>query len=254
MYLVKALSAVVANVNPGVKVDWQANQIRQVENEDILYYNIHTDVFSVLAGPYTSASENINGSMAAAYIDFNAAGEAGMTITIDGVVYTEADTAVAASGIFTNGASAATSAASLIAAINGDTRAAVPFTAVADISGDGVWLFWDDIGSSGNVTIETDSEANCTVQDSAGGAPEATHNSISLVHVVNAQELLSGGVEIPLPFTPTGFHLTATDTDGNPVYCTDIVTIEASPARIRITTTGATNLADTDIVYLTAFN
>ncbi|MFA6927191.1 MAG: hypothetical protein WCQ69_09360 [Bacteroidales bacterium] len=195
------------------------------------------------------------GGMAAAYIDFNAAGEAGMTITIGGVVYTEADTADAENGVWTNGASAASSATSLLAALNGDTRATVPFTAVADETGDGVWLFWDSVGDEGNVEITTDSEANCTVPEAAvGGADTAAkHIMTNIVHTVTAQELLSGTIDIPIAFTPVGFQITATSATGAPVYFTDLVTIEEDPDRVRITTDGGTNLADTNIVYLTVW-
>ncbi len=192
------------------------------------------------------------GSMASAYIDFNATGEAAMTVTIDGIVYQEADTADAPNGVWTNGASAADSATSLIAAINGDTRAAVPFTAVADATGDGVWLFWDAVGTAGNVTIATSSASNCTVQNSTGGAAAAIKQTCTIVHTVNTQELLSGVIEIPIPFTPTHVHATAVDASGTPIYFTDTVTIATSPDRIKITTAGATNLADTNVVHLTA--
>lgn len=195
------------------------------------------------------------GNMAAAYINFNAAGEAEMTITIGGVVYAEADTADAENGVWTNGASAADSATSLLAALNGDTRATVPFTAVADESGDGVWLFWDAVGDDYNVEISTDSDGNCTVPEAAVGGADAAakHILTNIVHTVTTQELLSGTIDIPIPFTPVGFQITATSATGAPVYFTDLVTIEEDPDRIRITTDGATNLANTNIVYLTVW-
>lgn len=253
MYLVKALGTAPGPTRAGNSVNWVADQIREVEDSEIAYYQNHTDVFTVLAGP-TLATSGVNGRAASAYIDFNATGEAAMTVTINGVVYTEADTAVPATGVFTNGASAADSAASLIAAINGDLRATVPFTAVADVSGDGVWLFWDAVGTAGNVTITTTSASNATVQNSTGGEATTARDSINLTHTVNTQELLSGAVEIPVPFTPTGFHVTAVDSAGTPIYFTDKVTIQATPDRIRIDTDGATNLANTNVVRVTAFN
>jgi len=191
------------------------------------------------------------GTMAMAYIDFNATGEAAMSVTIDGVVYLEADTADAPNGVWTNGASAADSATSLIAAINGDTRASVPFTAVADTSGDGVMLYWDAVGTAGNVTITTTSASNCTVQNSLGGTAAAIKQTCTIVHTVNTQELLSGAIEIPVPFTPTHVGANAYSSSGVPVYFTDTVTIGTSPARVIVTTAGATNLANTDVLHLT---
>ena len=246
-----------------------------VDDSEIGYYQRHSTVFTVLSGPGMSApgvpvassfvladaSGLLSaaymaeyGAMASAYIDFNAAGEAAMSVTIGGVIYLEADAAVPATGVWTNGAAAASAATSLIAAINGDTRATVPFTAVADVSGDGVWLFWDAVGTAGNVTISTSSASNCTVQNSTGGLAAASHDTINIKHTVNTQELLSGAIEIPVPFTPTGFHVTATSATGAKIAFTDLVTIQATPDRIRIDTDGATNLANTNIIYLTAFN
>lgn len=253
MYLIKAKAPAPGYVSKYQKVNWATGDIREVEDSEYPYYLENSSVFTILAGP-TLARVGVNGRAASAYIDFNAASEALATITINGVVYTEADTAVPATGVFTNGASAADSATSLLAALNGDLRATVPFTAVADLSGDGVWLFWDGVGTAGNVTITTTSASNCTVQNSTGGEATTAHDSIQLKHTVNTQELLSGAIEIPVPFTPTGFHITATTSAGAPVYFTDKVTIKATPNRIRIDTDGATNLANTNIVYLTAFN
>lgn len=254
MYLVKALFSAPGRVRGGQIVTWAANDIREVDDSEIAYYRSHSTVFQEISGP-SVVKTGVVGSQACAFIDFNtAAGEAAMSVTINGVIYLEADTAVPATGVWTNGASCANSRDSLLAAINGDARAAVPFTAVADLSGDGLWLFWDAIGTAGNVTITTDSSSNCTVQNSVGGTESATHDRIDLKRTVNTQELLGGGVDIPVPFTPTGFHVTATDSAGTAIAFTDKVTIAASPARIRIDTDGGTNLANTNIIYVTAFN
>jgi len=275
MYLVKAIDEAPGYIRDDTSVVWSINDVRMVDDDQISYYQNHPTVFTILAGPTFSVpgsgqvassfvlanSDSLveenklsgHGKISAAYIDFNGAGEAAMSVTINGAVYLEADTAAPATGVWTNGASAADSAASLISAINGDTRATVPFTAVADVSSDGVWVFWDAVGAN-NITISTTSASNCTVQNSTGGAAVGHHDSLSLSHTVNTQELLSGAVEIPVPFTPTGFHVTAVSSSGAPIYMTDVVTIEADPDRIRIATTGATNLVNTNVVHLTVFN
>ena len=189
--------------------------------------------------------EQFPGAMASAVVDFNATGEAAMSVTVDGVVYLEADAEDLPNGVWTNGASANDSATSLIAAINGDTRAAVPFTALVGVDTDAVTLFWDAIGTAGNVTISTTSGANCT----AAALKQITR----VTHTVTTQGLLSGAVEIPVPFTPTGFSFVSVSSSGLQKAITDLATIQASPARIRFDTDGATNLANTDVVYLTAW-
>lgn len=254
MYLIKALDSAPGRVRGGNIVAWSIGDLREVDDSEIEYYRSHPTVFQEISGP-SVVKTGVQGSAACAFIDVNTgAAEAACSVTINGVVYLEADTAVPATGVWTNGASAANSRDSLLAAINGDARATVPFTAVADISGDGLWLFWDAIGTAGNVTITTTSVARITIQNSTSGTASAAHDRIDLKRTINTQELLSGGVEIPIPFTPTGFNVFATDTDGIPIYFTDKVTIQASPARIRIDTDGATNLANTNIIYVTAFN
>ena len=207
---------------------------------------------------YTGTTANLNGipsdlgAMAAAVVDFNAAGTAAMTITIDGVAYLEADAADAPNGVWTNGASANDSATSLIAAINGDTRATVPFTAVAGVDTDSVYLFWDAIGTAGNITIASD-DATGTVENSLGGAAQAIKQVATQIHTVTTQGLLSGATEIPLPFTPTAFIIQARTSTGLIKAITDLATIQTSPDRIRIDTDGATNLANTDVVSVWAW-
>ena len=256
MYLITAKTGAVGPGNSGEFVSWIAGQKRWIEDELVGFYNLHPDAFDVSA---TSSADPVQesvdfaGTMASAYIDFSAAGEAGMKVTINGVDYQEADTAVPANGVWTNGASAANSAASLIAAINGDARAPVPFTAKADASGDGVWLFWDEPGTHGNVTISETSAANCTVQNATGGAAAGRKNVTFVKHVVNTQELLSGAVEIPLPFVPGGWIVQAYSSTGAPIAFTNLVTAQTAPNRLRLATNGATALANTNVVYVTAW-
>jgi hypothetical protein len=253
-YLVAALAEARGFITPDNEIYWDAGQQEWVQDECISEYLLHTDVFTVISGPKTNVGL-YPGGMAAAYIDFNATGEAGMSITINGVVYQEADTAAAATGVWTNGASAANSATSLIAAINGDTRAAVPFTAVADTSGDGVWLFWDAVGTAGNVAITETSSSNCTVTATAYGGAAATYKKrYQVAHTVSTHELLSGAVQIPIPFTPTVVLFNAYTSAGVPITTSDTMTIGTSPARIKFTTAGAgTHLGNTDVIHLLVF-
>ncbi len=199
---------------------------------------------------YIASKTRNAGSIARAYIDFNATAEAEAEIIIGGVTYAEADTAVPATGVFTNGASAANSAASLLAAINGDLRASVPFTAYPDDTGDGLWLYFDTVGAAGNLEITTDSASNCTVEDFTGGVDVSVSSLFTGIHAVTTQQLLSGEIHIPLPFTPSMIQISALDGDGAPVFFTDQVTVELEPDRLVIITTGATNLGDGDTIHI----
>jgi len=252
MYLIKALSPAKGPIDYGVDVPWTTGQKRWINDEHITHYLNHPTVFEVVISGAVDM-RHTPGTVASSYIDFNDVGEAGMAIEITGVTYQEADVAVPANGVWTNGASAEASATSLTAAINGDTRAAVPFTAVR--SGDGVWLFWDEPGDTGGADVTTDSEANCTVQHGFnGGYDPKVQTVVRFSAEITAQLLLSGAVEIPLPFTPAGFHVTAVSATWAPVYFTDLVTIATAPVRMKITTTGAVNLADTDVVSITIWD
>jgi hypothetical protein len=257
-YLVKYTGAGVAGLlSPDAQsIYWKNLETRWVEEECIAFYQEHSGLFTILAGP-TDIDELLfsramfYGSYSAANIDFNTgAAEAGCKVTIGGVDYQEAAVAVPATGVWAKGASAADSRTSLIAAINGDTRAAVPFTAVADVSGDGVWIFWDTAGET-NVNITTTSAARITVPvASTGGLNQGTKKVWNTWHTATAQELLSGAVEIPLPFSVETLIVQARSAVGAPIYFTDLVTVEPNPVRLRIKTNGATNLANTDMVHV----
>ncbi len=291
-YLVKALKAAPGRVSPGEEVQWTVDQTRLVEDSCISYYRAHPSVFTVLGNsglgmpgvqgefgiPIADGDGNLGqvecsafgygpsggetvvypvshtGKQSTAYINFNATAEAAMSITIGGIVFQEADTAAPTGGVWTNGASAANSATSLIAAINGDMRAPFYFTARADASGNGLWVTWDSADTDGNVSITETSAANCTVEQFHGGETGGVKEIVYIKHTVTTQELLSGAIEIPIPFVPQGFHFSATTTAGTPKYPTDKVTMEGTPNRIKIDTDGATNLVNTDRVYLTVWS
>lgn len=267
-YIVTAIGEATGPITPDAWTYWKSGQSRMVAPECIAWYSERPDTFTVVDGPdiekimfsdsaattASIATRLFAGTAACALIDFNNTAEAEMTVTIGGITYTEADEADAETGIFTNGASAADSAASLLAAINGDERTAKPFTAVADVSGDGVWVFWDAVGEAGNVEITTTSAANCTVHEEAyNGADPAIKRQVSFSHTVGAQELLSGALEFPLPFVPSTLMVQVHTATGAPVYFTDLVTVEDEPTRLRIATDGATNIAATNVVHVLAY-
>ena len=211
------------------------------------------------AGAGTSVTTQINslirfpGTMATAVIDFNATGEAGMKVTIDGVDYQEADVADLPNGVWTNGASSANSATSLAAAINGDTRETVPFTAFVSADTNSVILTWDTVGIAGNITITTTSAANCTVENSVGGSASGIKQVVVVDRVVTAQDILAVEVNIPLPFAPTKFIIQHFDTNGEPNPTSWRATIQTAPNRIRVLGQGATALIAGDVIQILAF-
>ena len=211
------------------------------------------------AGAGTSVTTQINslinfpGTMSTSVIDFNTTGEPAMKVVIDGVDYQEADVAVVTNGVWTNGASAANSATSLVAAINGDTRATVPFTATISAGGHSVILTWDAVGTTGNKTITTTSASNCTVENSVGGSASAIKQMVVVDRVVTAQDILANEINVPLPFAPTKFIIQHSDTNGEDNPTTWRATIATVPNRIKITGQGVTALIAGDVVQILAF-
>lgn len=195
------------------------------------------------------------GTRALAVVDFNTgAAEAGTVVTIDGVSYTEADTAVATSGVWTNGASAANSATSFAAAVNGDLRVEKPpVSAFVSTAGDSVFVVADYPGSAYNFALTEDSANNVTVENMHGGTDPARKGVVVVNYVVTAQDVLAAEVNIPVNFTPTAFNVMIRDTDGDLKAYDGAVTIAASPARIKLDQSGSTDLVATDVVHAVIF-
>jgi hypothetical protein len=189
------------------------------------------------------------GAMAVSVIDFNTgAAEALCTVTIDGVVYTEADPAVPANGVWTNGASSTNSRDSFVAAINGDTRAAVPFTAIASQTNDSAILMWDTVGVAGNVVVTTTSAARITVENFKGGLAAGLKQMVMITYLVTAQDVLADEINIPLPFVPVSGIYNYKDTTGLNKAVTCLPTIQAAPNRIRFLFAGATDFIAGDYI------
>lgn len=194
------------------------------------------------------------GQNAVGVVDFNGTAEAGMVITINGVEYTEADTADADSGIWTNGASAANSATSFAAAVNGDTREDSPrITAVVSTVGDSVFLIADEPGTEFNYTVTTDSAANCTVENMKSGRDPGRKKIVAGNYTVTAQDVLADQVVIALPFAPSGFIVNARTSAGVIDAVTVEATLETTPNRLLINFAGATDPVAGDIIHYVVF-
>lgn len=190
------------------------------------------------------------GVRALAVIDFNTTGEAAADITIGGVSFTEADTEDFVNGTWTNGASATDSATSLNDAVNGDTRQSKPnVSSFLSDAGDSVIVVAARPGTAGNLAVTTDSAGAVTVENMHGGGEAGRMKAVVVDYVVTAQDVLADEVNIPLPFTPTGFVVNARTTAG----VIDAVTVEAamqaSPDRLRLNFAGATDPVAGDIVH-----
>lgn len=195
-----------------------------------------------------------NGLNAVGVVDFSGTGEAGMAVTINGVAYTEADTADAEDGVWTNGASAANSATSLAAAINGDIRYGKPdVAAVVSDEGNSVVLLATRPGSEFNYTVTTDSEANCTVENMHGGVDAGRRKVAMVDYVVTAQDVKADECNIVLPFDASGFVVNARTTAGvNDAHTAAVTLIAASdgvPARLRYNFAGATDAIAGDVIH-----
>lgn len=194
------------------------------------------------------------GQNAGGVVDFGGAAEAASTVTIDGTVYTEADTEDFENGKFTNGASAADSATSFAGAVNGDTREGNPdVTAFVSDAGDSVVIVANKAGTEGNLALTTDSSTNVTVEDLHDGKGSARKKIIAGNYTVTDQDVLADEVNIGLPFAPSGFLVNVRTSTGLIDAVTVLATIETSPNRLLINFAGATDPVAGDIVHFVAF-
>jgi len=194
------------------------------------------------------------GQNAVGVVDFNGTGEAGMKITVNGVDYQEADTADAEDGVWTNGASAANSATSFAAAVNGDTRATKnPIKAVVSTAGDSVFLIADYPGTEYNYTVSETSASNCTVENMKSGRNPGRKKIVAGNYTVTAQDVLADQIVIALPFAPTGQIVTGRTSAGVLDGWTVEATIQANPNRLLLNFAGATDPVAGDIVHYVVF-
>jgi hypothetical protein len=195
------------------------------------------------------------GQQAVAVVDFNTgAAEAGCKVTIGGVDYLEQNAENLPGGVWTNGASAADSATSFAAAVNGDTRAAGgKFSAVRSAAGESVIITAKAAGVAGNAVITTDSPARVTVETPArGGRAAAVRQLVGVRLAVTAQDILADEVNVPLPGAPVAWGVDYFDATGAVKANTWLATAQTAPHRIRVAKNGATHLIATDIIAVWA--
>jgi len=194
---------------------------------------------------------------ASGIIDVNTgAAEAGTEVVIGGAVYLE-DTGAGADptlGIWVRGASQEDTVDSLLAAINGDTRAeAAPVTAIK-VGTHSIVLYADEPGAVGNLDITTDSASNVTVEDMAGGQDAGLLQVVAIERTVTAQDVLADRVHIKLPFEPSFWRHYVVDDSGAPKTPTGAVTLETGPpVHIMHIVGSGTSLAADDVIHVLAF-
>ena len=190
---------------------------------------------------------------------FEATGTALATVTIGGVVFTEADPAVPANGVYTNGASDNDTATSLAAAINGDTRAASRdrFDAAVTASGGGVLVGYIASGAltaAERAVTTTDPLADVTAF--TDDLDVANYEQVSGTYTVTAGDVNLAEVNIPLPVgwlaAGTSVMVAIASATGLRRLYTSLVTVQITPPRIRIDADGATNAVATDVVHYIA--
>ncbi len=185
------------------------------------------------------------GVRAHAVVDFSDVGTAGKDILINGVSYLEADTADATIGVWTNGASAANSATSFAAAINGDTRRNAPkVSAVVSDAGDSVIIVADEPGSAYEYTVALGTGMlTATVENMSRSQKDGRKMLWTVNHTTTAQDVLADEINIPVPYTPDGWQVFWRAATGAPLATqpTATISLETSPTRLRINFAGATD-------------
>lgn len=196
------------------------------------------------------------GRMASGLVDFNAEGDAASTITIGTVTYLEASGGDVTQGEWENGGTAAASATAFAAAVNGDTRAALVYAAVAvDTT---VFLFAVAAGAAGNAVIGATGTDPDVLEDLIGGLDAVVKQVAHITHTVTAEEATQVQLLIPLPFNAAFFTWEVVTTAGADKVCTDLGTVVnlggVVPAYFQLITNGGVHIAATDVVKLVVTN
>jgi len=187
-------------------------------------------------------------------IDFNSTGEAAMAVVIGGVTYLEADAEDFPNGVWSNGANAGASAASLIDAINDDTRGGKPKVfAYESTVGDSIILVADEEGVVGDLVVTQDGASACTVENMHDGKDGGRKKIAAFNYAVTAQDVLADQCNIPLPFAPEAFIVNVRGATGLIDAATVLATIETGPDRIMIEFAGATDPVAGDLVHGVVF-
>lgn len=191
------------------------------------------------------------GRLAHGRVRFTAQGDD--DVTVDGTVYSLEAAPDVTLGQWEHGGSAAASATSLAAGINGDERndGGPYYEAIA--SDQSVFIFALETGVEWNGTIARDAAQPSVMEDMAGGENAGSKQFVIIDHTVTAIEDAEDEIHIPIPWEtePSAYFALIRTATGALKAATDLMTIEDNPRRIKIEQDGGTNFAVTDVV--TAF-
>jgi len=195
-----------------------------------------------------------SGRLAVGLVTFAGAADC-TSITVGATTYTYDATPDVTLGEWgPHGGSAANSAIALAAGINGDTRnAAGPYyrAVVGGAGADTVFIF--QLVAGGNPAIARVGGAQpATAEGMAGGGSAEVKQEILIRHTVTTQEGADVEVHVPLPFVPVNWTWVVLASTGAIKPVTDVAVVAATPNRIVISTAGATHIAATDVIVVTA--
>lgn len=176
------------------------------------------------------------------------------SVDVGGIVYLRDDTPDVTQGEWASGATAAAAATNLAAAINGDTRAALVYTAEA--IGDGVVIRAITPGTAGNVAVARVAGAEpSTTQNLVQGRAAKTCQVGTVYHTVTALDALMTEFTLELPFAPDTFIVqVVTSTGVIRTGITDTFNFDSTPLGVVVTSTGITHVVAGDIITVLAIS
>ena len=176
------------------------------------------------------------------------------SVTVGAVTYTRDDTPDVTQGEWASGAGAAAAATNLAAAINGDTRAALVYTAEA--IGAGVVIRALTPGTAGNVAVARVGGAEpSTTQNLVEGISAHACKVGTVYHTVTAFDALLTEFTLELPFAPNVFIVQVRKSTGEiRTDITDQFNFDATPLGVVVTFAGATHVVAGDIITVLALS
>ncbi|OFW64168.1 MAG: hypothetical protein A2Y74_08515 [Actinobacteria bacterium RBG_13_63_9] len=191
-----------------------------------------------------------SGRLAMGLVTFGAVGDC-TSVDVGATVYPFNAAPTVTLGEWAYGGNGPASATNLAAGINGDTRNAGGPYYRAIASGSTVYIF--QIVAGGNPAIARVGGAQpATAEGMVGGGSAEVKQEILVRHTVTAQEGTNVEVHVPLPFVPVNWTWVVLLATGALKPVTDVAVVAATPNRIVISTAGATHIAATDVIVVTA--
>jgi hypothetical protein len=225
--------------------------------QDALRGQVAPELLTEVDDTVDSNAEDLGfaGAHAFTCIDFTGAATNTETIIIGSETYTLLTAGIVTTFDFTGG-SANAQAISLAAVINADSQQAI--TAV--VVGDSVFVFYDVIGTIGNLVI-TNTLTNVTVDNMHGGLDVERKQQFMVSTIVTASEVAAGQVHIPTPFVPRTWNWWLSTTNGvekvdgtNAESYDGAITLGTSPNRLIFAAGTNLLMAATDVLHVVCWD